>query len=213
MYKKKSNIVSERIIRDFGLEWQFLDQSKIPYDEKIKIFNKYFSIFPWHYISKNSVGFDAGCGSGRDTKFFLEKGYSVVAFDNSPNMVRHAAELTGQKVLLLSFEEIEFKEMFDGIWACASVLHVPENNISTVLSKFTAALKDDGILYTSFKYGEKEQIRNGRFFADYTEERFNQLLAAIPQLELFQYWKTSDLRLGRSDEKWLNILLKRIISA
>jgi SAM-dependent methyltransferase len=156
---------------------------------------------------------DAGCGSGRDTKFFLEKGYSVVAFDNSPNMVRHAAELTGQEVLLLSFEEIEFKEMFDGIWACASVLHVPENNISTVLSKFTAALKDDGILYTSFKYGEKEQIRNGRFFADYTEERFNQLLAAIPQLELIQYWKTSDLRPGRSDEKWLNILLKRIISA
>ena len=156
---------------------------------------------------------DAGCGSGRDTKFFLEKGYSVVAFDNSPNMVRHAAELTGQEVLLLSFEEIEFKEMFDGIWACASVLHVPENNISTVLSKFTAALKDDGILYTSFKYGEKEQIRNGRFFADYTEERFNQLLAAIPQLELIQYWKTSDLRPGRSDEKWLNILLKRISSA
>jgi len=156
---------------------------------------------------------DAGCGSGRDTKFFLEKGYSVVAFDNSPNMVRNAAELTGQEVLLLSFEEIEFKEMFDGIWACASVLHVPENNISTVLSKFTAALKDDGILYTSFKYGEKEQIRNGRFFADYTEERFNQLLAAIPQLELIQYWKTSDLRPGRSDEKWLNILLKRIISA
>ena len=156
---------------------------------------------------------DAGCGSGRDTKFFLEKGYSVVAFDNSPNMVRHAAELTGQKVLLLSFEEIEFKEMFDGIWACASVLHVPENNISTVLSKFTDALKDDGILYTSFKYGEKEQIRNGRFFADYTEERFNQLLAAIPQLELIQYWKTSDLRPGRSDEKWLNILLKRISSA
>ena len=156
---------------------------------------------------------DAGCGSGRDTKFFLEKGYSVVAFDNSPNMVRHAAELTGQEVLLLSFEEIEFKEMFDGIWACASVLHVPEKNISTVLSKFTDALKDSGIIYTSFKYGGNEGIRNGRFFADYTEERFNQLLAAIPQLELIQYWKTSDLRPGRSDEKWLNILLKRIISA
>ena len=102
-------------------------------------------------------------------KEYLEKGFSVVAFDNSLNMVRHAAELTGQEVLLMSFEDIEFKDNFDGIWACASVLHVPENNISTVLSKFTDALKDDGILYTSFKYGEKEQIRNGRFFADYTE--------------------------------------------
>jgi len=153
---------------------------------------------------------DAGCGSGRDTKFFLEKGFSVVAFDNSPNMVRHASELTGQKVLLMSFEDIDFKDYFDGIWACASVLHVPENNISIVLSKFTDALKDDGILYTSFKYGEKEQIRNGRFFADYTEERFDQLLAAIPKLELIQYWKTSDLRPGRSEEKWLNILLRKI---
>ena len=71
----------------------------------------------------------------------------------------------------MSFEDIEFKDNFDGIWACASVLHVPENNISTVLSKFTDALKNNGILYTSFKYGDKEQIRNGRFFADYTEER------------------------------------------
>ena len=94
---------------------------------------------------------DAGCGSGRDTKFFLEKGFNVVAFDNSPNMVRHAAEYTGQEVLLMSFEDIEFKDNFDGIWACASVLHVPENNIFTVLSKFADALKDDGILYTSFK--------------------------------------------------------------
>ena len=156
---------------------------------------------------------DAGCGSARDTKFFLEKGFDVVAFDNSPNMVRHAAEYTGQEVLLMSFEDIEFKDNFDGIWACASVLHVPENNISTVLSKFTDALKDNGILYTSFKYGDREQIRNGRFFADYTEERFDQLLAAIPKLELIQYWKTSDLRPGRSDEKWLNILLRKIIAA
>ena len=153
---------------------------------------------------------DAGCGSGRDTKFFLEKGFNVVAFDNSPNMVRHAAEYTGQEVLLMSFEDIEFKNNFDGIWACASVLHVPENNISTVLSKFTDALKDSGIIYTSFKYGENEGIRKGRFFADYTEERFDQLFAVIPKLELIQYWKTSDLRPGRSDEKWLNILLRKI---
>ena len=153
---------------------------------------------------------DAGCGSGRDSKFFLEKGFSVVAFDNSPNMVRHAAEYTGQEVLLMSFEEIEFKDNFDGIWACASVLHVPENNIATVLSKFTDALKDNGILYTSFKYGDREQIRNGRFFANYTEERFDQLLAVIPKLELIQYWKTSDLRPGRSEEKWLNIVLRKI---
>ena len=153
---------------------------------------------------------DAGCGSGRDTKFFLENGFNVVAFDNSPDMVRYAAEYTGQEVLLMSFEDIEFKDNFDGIWACASVLHVPENNISTVLSKFADALKYEGILYTSFKYGDNEQIRNGRFFADYTEERFDQLLAAIPKLELIQYWKTSDLRPGRSEEKWLNILLRKI---
>ena len=156
---------------------------------------------------------DAGCGSGRDTKFFLEKGFNVVAFDNSLNIVRHAAEYTGQEVLLMSFEDIEFKDNFDGIWACASVLHVPENNISTVLSKFADALKNEGILYTSFKYGDNEQIRNGRFFADYTEERFDQLLAAKPKLELIQYWKTSDLRPGRSEEKWLNILLRKIIAA
>ena len=164
----------------------------------------------WRICPQPEKILDAGCGSGRDSKFFLEKGFSVVAFDNSPNMVRHSAEYTGQEVLLMSFDDIEFKNNFDGIWACASVLHVPENNISTVLSKLTDALKDSGIIYTSFKYGENEGIRNGRFFADYTEERFDQLLAVIPKLELIQYWKTSDLRPGRSEENWLNILLKKI---
>jgi len=152
---------------------------------------------------------DAGCGSGRDTKFFSSQGFKVVAFDNSPELVKYASEYTGQDVLLLSFEEINFKNKFDGIWACASILHVSQNKMGLVLSKLGASLKPDGILYTSYKYGEGELTRKGRFFSDYTENSFDLLLKRLPEFKVIRYWKTADLRAGRSNEEWLNILIRK----
>lgn len=152
---------------------------------------------------------DAGCGSGRDTKFFTEKGFRVIAFDYSPELVQLASSYTGQDVLQLSFEDITFSDQFDGVWACASMLHVPKKDMENILSKLGASLKAGGIFYTSYKYGEGELMRGGRLFADYTEESFKLLLEGVPDLEVVKFWRTSDLRPGREDEKWLNILLKK----
>jgi SAM-dependent methyltransferase len=152
---------------------------------------------------------DAGCGSGRDILFFKRQGFSVVAFDYSPELVKMASDLSGQDVLLLTFKDIAFQNKFDGIWACSSLLHVPKAEMDAVLRKLTAALKPEGILYTSFKYGNAEVFRNGRLFIDYDEDSFNALLIGHPDLQVVKYWHTTDLRPGRGDEKWLNMLLKK----
>lgn len=154
---------------------------------------------------------DAGCGPGRDIKFFSERGFQVVAFDNSPEMVRLASEYSDQDVLLLSFDEVAFKEQFDGVWACSSTLHVPEKEMASILRKLAFSLKPGGILYTSHKYGEGQLMRGDRLFVDYTEQSFDDLLTKVPELELVRYYRTSDARPGRGDEKWLNILLRRPI--
>ena len=162
-------------------------------------------------LPPNASILDAGCGSGRDTKYFIEQGFKVIAFDYSPEIVRLASSLTKQSILQLSFEDITFCNQFDGVWACASLLHVPKKDMAKVLSKLGASLKVGGILYTSYKYGESEMVRGGRLFADYTEESFGRVVAAVLGLEVVKYWKTSDLRPGREDEKWLNVLLRKFV--
>jgi len=152
---------------------------------------------------------DAGCGSGRDTLYFKKKGYSVVAFDYSEEIIKLATEYIGEPVLQMSFDDVSFNNEFDGIWACASILHVSKQDISGVLVKLSYALKLNGILYTSFKYGDAEEVRNGRCFSDYTESTFQRVVDTVPSLSMIKHWKTTDVRPDRKDEYWLNVLLQK----
>jgi 2-polyprenyl-3-methyl-5-hydroxy-6-metoxy-1,4-benzoquinol methylase len=70
---------------------------------------------------------DAGCGPGRDALAFAERGYELIAFDASTAMVRVARERVGSRIVvhLMRFEDLNGQSEFDGIWACASLLHVP----------------------------------------------------------------------------------------
>jgi 2-polyprenyl-3-methyl-5-hydroxy-6-metoxy-1,4-benzoquinol methylase len=70
---------------------------------------------------------DLGCGSGRDTLAFRKKGYHVDAIDYSEELVKKATELTGLKVRYQSFYDLAEYETYDGIWACASLLHCARN--------------------------------------------------------------------------------------
>ena len=111
------------------------------------------------YLKPGTLILDVGCGSGRDSKFFMESGYRVVALDGSKEMCRQASAYLGQEVQCRRFEEIDEKEVYDGIWACASLLHVPYELLSKVIAKLITALVDGGGLYASFKYGEEERGR------------------------------------------------------
>ena len=160
-------------------------------------------------LDANTSILDFGCGSGRDTKYFLEKGYRVTATDGSSELCRLASEFTGIKVKEMLFDELDAMNQYDGIWACSSILHLPKKELLPVIWKMCEALKDNGIIYTSFKYGDFEGERNGRYFTDFTEKTFREVVEKIPELTIEEHWITSDVRPGRGEEKWLNLILRK----
>lgn len=152
---------------------------------------------------------DFGCGSGRDAKHFLEAGFAVDAIDGSPQLCRIASELTGLPVRCMRFEELSARSVYDGIWACSSILHVPNSQLPALLAKMAVALKLGGVIYASFKLGEFEGVRNGRYFSDFTPESFARLFDKVPALREEEHWVSGDARPGREDEKWLNLILRK----
>lgn len=152
---------------------------------------------------------DFGCGSGRDTKAFLEAGYLVDAIDGSEQLCGKASEYTGISVKRMLFNELDACERYDGVWACASILHLPKTELADVLGKIEKALRHNGILYTSFKYGSFEGIRNGRYFTDFTEETLKTFWKTATSMQIFDQWITQDVRPGREEEKWINLFARR----
>ena len=177
------------------------------------------------YLPEGAAILDAGCGSGRDSLCFMKKGYDVTMLDASEGMCNCAEELTGCRALCMGFHEIEFADRFDGIWACASLLHVSEKELENVLAIFHRALKRDGVLYASWKYGEAERMDGGRFYCDMTEEKLRRVLAranlkAREGLEVcegleareglfdcLECWVAEDALPSGREQKWLNVVL------
>ncbi len=152
---------------------------------------------------------DFGCGAGRDTKYFLEKGYTVKAVDGARALCEIASAYAGIPVEQIRFETFEAQEQYDGIWACASILHLVDAELKHVLSRLGQALKPNGCLYTSFKYGTFQGMRDGRYFADFTEDTFCGFLQDVPELQIQEIWISGDARAARSGGKWLNILMRK----
>jgi len=157
-------------------------------------------------IPKNGKILDAGCGSGRDSLFFKQQGYSVVSFDISKELVNFASRLIGRDVLHMSFNDLDFEDEFHGIWACASLLHIPQSEIDDVINKLSRALKINGVLYASFKHGNNERKNGDRMFNDYNEEKLNLLINRHENLKIENLWLTEDVRSDRKNEFWMNVL-------
>ncbi|MCA2027048.1 class I SAM-dependent methyltransferase [Enterobacter sp. K16B] len=151
---------------------------------------------------------DAGCGSGRDAKAFHEMGYQVNAFDASSAMVELARQHTGLPVQLMTFSEIDGKAQYDGIWCCASLLHVPSSELPAVMQKLADALKPGGVWYVSFKYGNGERVQGKRRFTDLDEEGLRMGISNITDVAITSLWVTKDYRQERS-ERWLNGILHK----
>ena len=160
-------------------------------------------------LPEHAVILDFGCGSGRDTKYFLEQGCMVDAMDGSLELCKAASEYTGINVKHMLFQELNEKEKYDGIWACASILHVKREELPEIIRKMSLAAKANGIIYLSFKYGDFEGERNGRYFTDMTEESMAKLLVDFPEFTVEKQWITGDVRAGRGDERWLNMILRK----
>lgn len=166
--------------------------------------------FLWLLTGKKVLDF--GCGSGRDTKYFMEAGLEVTAIDGSEELCKSASVYTGIQVKHMLFQDLDEVCCYDGIWACSSILHLPKDDLSVVLNKMSRALKPHGIIYTSFKYGNFEGERNGRYFTDFTLDVFTDFITDLKDLVVEEHWITGDVRPGREDEKWLNLILRKIVS-
>lgn len=161
------------------------------------------------YVTAGGRVLDAGCGSGRDSKAFLQHGFSVVAFDASREMCKAASGLIGQEVLQMKFQELAFEEEFDGIWACASLLHVPYEELPDVMQKLYKALRATGAIYVSFKYGDSKMTKGDRTFSNFTETTVEKLLIKAG-FEVIECGITGDAREGRRDEKWVNAVARKL---
>jgi SAM-dependent methyltransferase len=163
-----------------------------------------------HFLPHVPLGgqiLDAGCGSGRDARAFLNLGYCVTAIDASEHLAAFAAAHLGQAVQVIRFQDLEWTQAFDGIWACASLLHVPDRELPDTMRRLASALRLGGVIYASFKYGSGERHHHGRRFTDLDEAGLATLLDEVKVLRSLETWTTSDQRPGRESECWLNALL------
>lgn len=154
---------------------------------------------------------DIGCGPGRDTKYFLDQGYQVTAFDAAEEFVKLARQYTGHPILHMTFEDMTFQEEFDGIWSMASLLHLSHQTLLEVIKKnIIPALKSQGILYLCFKYGEGENISpDGRYFIDHNEESLQSLFKQFKALTILDIWATEDSAPDRKGRLWINGLVQK----
>jgi len=152
---------------------------------------------------------DAGCGSGRDAKAFALQGFLVSAFDASPELAELASSHCGFAVDVRTFQDIDEVAAYDGIWCCASLLHVAPTEMIVVLSSLWTAIAPGGVIYASFKLGTGTRLENGRQFTDADESQVAEWFAGLPNIDRSEIWLTDDQRPGRS-EKWTNVVVKKL---
>ena len=161
-------------------------------------------------LPKNARILDAGCGSGRDTAFFLRRGYDVSAFDASSALCRLSTSLTGVSTRQLRFQELDEIEEYDGVWASASLLHVPRVELPDCISRLLRALKPGGVMYMSFKHGSGERFApEGRFFADQTSGGLRSLLDEVGGTGTEKLWVAAGTDVYGDPTRWVNAVIRK----
>jgi 2-polyprenyl-3-methyl-5-hydroxy-6-metoxy-1,4-benzoquinol methylase len=153
---------------------------------------------------------DAGCGSGRDTVAFKQQGFLVEAFDASPKMARLASKYSKQTCSVMRFQDLPFDGVFDAVWSCAALVHVPKRDIELVLRKLSASLKPNGIAYFSFIVGEGERtLADGRLYNSYSMESLRHLVGKTTALKEVDCWESPSSSPSTHSAPWLHFIGKK----
>ncbi|HAS73977.1 MAG TPA: SAM-dependent methyltransferase [Clostridiales bacterium UBA8960] len=161
------------------------------------------------YLKPGAKLLDVGFGSGRDSLHFDAKGFEVVSIDFAQEVYNRGKILLNTEVLLVDIRDIKYKNEFEGIWASAVLFHYDEKQIIDVLVRCRDALKDNGIMYVSFKYGQDALLRHGRFFNDFDEVKFEKMMSEVENFDISEIWKTQDARGDHRSQYWLNVILTK----
>ena len=148
---------------------------------------------------------DLGCGAGKASLYFTQKGYQVLAVDGCKELCDFTHNRVGCPVRNMYFEELDYTDAFDAVWACASLLHVCKADLPDIFRRIHRALKPGGVFYASFKYGNEEREKGGRLFSDFTEETLRALTEEVGGFRITDMWLTHDARPERQDESWVNM--------
>ena len=165
---------------------------------------EYYEVFE-SYLKPNSKILYVGFGSGRDSLYFNNKGYEVCSIDPIKEFCDNGKDIGLDNVIQMSIEDINYVNEFDAIWACASLLHLNSNHLVDEFNKCYKALKDNGVMYVSFKYGDFEGIIDDRYFIYLTEESFTDIINQT-SFKIDKIWINED-KINR-DVKWLNVMLR-----
>lgn len=162
------------------------------------------------YLPRSAKILDAGSGSGRDTLAFQNLGHNVDAFDASPALCAFSTQLTGVPARVQTFQDFKSEPVYDGIWACASLLHVQADELADAVRRLVHALKPEGALYMSFKHGSGERLSaDGRCYLDMDEERLRAVLNDVADAHLSEIWVSHGEGSRRGRDAWLNAILVR----
>lgn len=164
-------------------------------------------------MNKNAYILDFGCGSGRDSKYFLDNGYSVKAIDGSIEMCKLSRKYINQEVSCMKFEELNDTEIYDGIWANSSILHVEKENLIDIFTKMINSLKVKGIIYASFKIGTGYEIKDGKYYNYLNKDEMIEILSKINKnIKLIDYFETyPSTKIMSKGTVWTNFIIKKLL--
>ena len=157
------------------------------------------------YIPDGGRIIDIGCGSGRDAAAFAAKGYKAVGLDASEEMAKIVEENTGIQVITCDMTSWIAEKPFDGIWCCASLLHLHDDELYRFFLNLNHNMKQGGAIFISVKSGIETGIDDkGRYMKNFTESEVAGLLE-LAGIKMVEQWVTRDL-LSRDDFFWLNVI-------
>lgn len=197
---------ADRLRRAAAATIDYYDRSAVDFREGTKD----------HDVSQNYAAFlgaiegkppfsilDLGCGPGRDLRYFRSLGHEAVGLDGAAAFVAMARDQSGCEVLHRDFLALDLPaRRFDGVFANASLFHVPSQELPRVLREIAAALKPRGVLFASNPRGSDEEgFRNDRYGCFYTLETWRALVTAAGFVELQHYYRPPGL--PRSQQQWL----------
>ena len=154
---------------------------------------------------------DVGCGHGRDAKFFSDLGCEVKGIDLSEKLLEIARKNAPKaEFYLMDMRNLAFpSDYFDGIWACASFLHIPKKDSRKTLDEFYRVLKQNGLLYLSVKEGCSEGFVKSAQYGN--EERYFVFYNSKELRELVEgKFKVFNEIIEKKKDNWINIFARKL---
>ena len=156
---------------------------------------------------------DVGCGPGRDAKFFADLGYEVVGIDLSEKLLEIARKnVPKAKFYLMDMRNLDFpNNYFDGIWACASFLHVPRKDAQKTLNEFYRVLRENGLIYISVREGRGERFVKSKQYGE--KERYFVYYSSVELRKLIENggFKVFEelIEKEKDGDTWINIFARK----